>query len=161
MKWARFMVLTGLALSACARATSPATAVAPTGSIQYEGTFRSIQQSDGSLRMNATFQANGRVQIIYRESSGRSIVNLLISTSTNISDILSWTVVPGRCGSGAVPVAPASQFPVLEFGNNSRAELTNLSMPIALAAGTYHVDVYRGGETLANVVACANLTMQR
>lgn len=163
MKKASLLLLAAFAGGACASGTQNATPgeITATEAIQYVGTFRNTQQADGGLRMSSVFQANGNVSVIYRESTGRSLVNLVLSTSGGASEVLAWAILPGRCGSGSTPLAPAAQFPPLEFGNNSRAELTNISIPVAMPSGTYHLNVYRGGETLANVVVCTNLTQRR
>lgn len=148
-------------LAACASAAqrSPAAESSPTvsGAIQFDGQFRPIQQTDGRLGMNVQQRIYGEVRLLFRESSGRTTVSLTLNTNTNASDVLAWAVVPGRCGSGAVPLLPAAQFPALEMANNGRGDLSAV-IPIVMPRGSYHVNVYRGGETLSNVIACANLT---
>lgn len=163
MKRASILLLAAIAGGACSRATQNAEPgeIEATGAVQYVGTFRNTQQADGGLRMSSVFQANGSVQVLYREATGRSLVNLVLSTSGGSSEVLAWAILPGRCGSGSAPLAPSAQFPPLEFGNNSRVELTNVSIPIVMPPGTYHLNVYRGGENLANVVVCTNLSQRR
>lgn len=150
-------------LAACAPPVQkPAATAAPSisGAIQYDGQFRPIQQNDGRLGMNTTQRIFGNVQVIFRENSGTSSVRLSLTTNANASEVLAWAIVPGRCGSGAVPVLPAAQFPPLELSNNGSGEINATGISVALPAGTYHVNVYRGGETLANVIACANLNQR-
>jgi hypothetical protein len=149
-------------LAACASAPKPAATAAPavTGAIQYEGQFRPIQQNDGRLGMNTTQRIFGSVQVIFRESSGKSSIRLSLTTNANASEVLSWAIVPGRCGNGAIPVLPAAQFPPLELSNNGSGEVNAAEMQVALPPSAYHVNVYRGGETLANVIACANLNQR-
>jgi hypothetical protein len=98
--------------------------------------------------------------VIFRESSGKSSIRLSLTTNANASEVLSWAIVPGRCGNGAIPVLPAAQFPPLELSNNGSGEVNAAEMQVALPPSAYHVNVYRGGETLANVIACANLNQR-
>lgn len=153
------MLAAAVALGGCAssQAGSDTTEIIATGAIQYDGAFRPIQQSDGRLGMNTVQRIFGNVRVLYRESTGRSQIALTINTSSAVSEILSWAIVPGRCGSGGVPVMPAAQFPPIELSNNGRGDLKVDDVPIVLPLGTYHVNVYRGGENLTNVIACSNL----
>jgi hypothetical protein len=153
-------LLAAVALAGCAssQATSDTQEIVAAGAIQYDGQFRPIQQSDGRLGMSTQQRIYGTVRIIYRESNSRSVVNLTLNTNAQQSEVLSWAVVPGRCGSGGVPVLPAAQFPPLEIGSTGRGDVINREVPIVLPQGAYHVNVYRGGETLTNVIACSNLT---
>lgn len=110
--------------------------------------------------MNITQRVFGSAQVIFREASGKASVRFTLTTNSNTSEILSWAIVPGRCGNGAVPILPAAQFPPLEISNNGAGEINIQELPVVLPAGAYHINVYRGGETLGNVIACANLAPQ-
>jgi len=156
MRFRTSTILMVAALGGCAQKQPNADIVA-TGAVQYSGLFRPIQQSDGRLGMNVQQRIYGEVKLLFRESSGRTDVSLTLNTNSNTSDLLAWAVVPGRCGNGAVPLLPASQFPALELANNGRGDVSG-ELPIAMPQGAYHVNVYRGGDNLSNVIACANLT---
>lgn len=166
----RFAPLAAMvAIAACASTkAAPATGTAgataaevnASGSVQYDGQFRPMQVAQGALGMSQKQNIFGSVRIIYREATNRSLVNLNVSTSQQQTDVMSWAVAPGRCGSGSVPLMPSAQFPALEIGNTGRGELTINDLAIAMPMATYHVNLYRGGETLANVMACANLTVK-
>lgn len=149
-----------VALGGCAssQAGSDANEIIASGAVQYDGTFRPIQQSDGRLGMTTVQRIYGNVRVIFRESTGRSQITLSLNTNSAQSEILSWAIVPGRCGSGGVPVMPSAQFPPLELSNNGRGDVKVDDMPLALPQGNYHVNVYRGGDNLTNVIACSNLT---
>lgn len=154
------LLLTAVALGGCAssQAAEETGEVVPAGAVQFDGAFRPIQQSDGRLGMATQQRVFGSVRVLFRESSGRSLVSLTITTNLQQTELLAWAVVPGRCGSGGIPVLPSSQFPALEISNTGRGEIRPTEIQLALPMGSYHVNVYRGGETLSNVIACANLT---
>lgn len=132
--------------------------VIPTGAIQYDGSFRPIQQYSGAAGMSTQQRIFGNVRVLFRESSGRSVINLSLNTNIQQSEVLIWAIVPGRCGNGAIPLLPATQFPPLEMSSTGRGEVRSFEMPIAMPMGAYHANIYRGGETLSNVIACSNLT---
>ena len=160
MKVRSTLVLAVAALTGCASGGGGdpgANDIVPTGAVQYSGTFREVQSSDGRVGMNVVLRVNGNVRIIYREATGRSNVSLTLGTSLNSPELLVWAVVPGRCGNGGVPVMPTAQFPPLEVTNAGRGDLTASNIPLEMPQRDYHVNVYRGGESLSNVIACANL----
>lgn len=154
------LVLAVAALTGCASgggSEAEVNDIIPTGAVQYDGQFRAVQQNDGRLGMSIVLRVNGSVRIIYREATGRAAVNMTLNTSSTQSELLAWAVVPGRCGSGGVPIAPTAQFPALELTNSGRGEVSATNLPLEIPLRDYHVNVYRGGDTLANVIACANL----
>lgn len=128
---------------------------------QYEGQFRPIQQSSGGIGMRGSQRVFGSVKIVFRESTDRSKVNLMINTSLNQTEILNWSVNPGRCGSGSVPFMPVAQFQGIEMSTNGRGELDIPEMQLAMPtnSGPIHVNIFRGGTGLEHVIACANLKM--
>lgn len=79
-------------------------------------------------------------------------------TSERGSETLLWSVVPGRCGSGDLPlVSPRDLAPVV-VTNNETGRL-HATLRSTLSPGQdYHVNLYANdGTQLADVVACANL----
>lgn len=159
MRASAVMLVAAAVLSGCAgRQGDAVDEVIPTGAIQYDGSFRPIQQYSGALGMSTQQRIFGNVRILFRESTGRATIDLTLSTNVQQSEVLIWAIVPGRCGNGAIPVLPAAQFPPLEIGSTGRGEVRNISLPVAMPSGAYHVNVYRGGETLSNVIACSNLS---
>ncbi len=127
----------------------------------YDGQFRPMQQSQGGVGMTAPQRIYGSVRIAFRESNDRSNVNLTINTNLQQSEILGWSANPGRCGSGSVPFMPVAQFPGIEVGSTGRGEVDAQNMQLSIpVSGAVHVNVYRGGDTLDRVIACANLRMK-
>ena len=126
----------------------------------YDGQFRPMQQSQGGLGMSTPQRVYGSIKIAFRESSDRSNVNLTINTNGQQSEILGWSANPGRCGSGTVPFMPVAQFPAIEVSATGRGEVDSPNMQLNIPlSGAVHVNVYRGGDTLDRVIACANLKM--
>lgn len=141
---------------------SPAAAqdsVKVTQARSYEGQFRPIQQTSGGVGMRGSLRVFGQVKLAVRESTDRAKVTLMINTSMNQTEILNWSVNSGRCGSGTVPLMPIAQFQGIEISTNGRGELDIPQMTISIPAnsGALHVNVYRGGTGLENVIACSNL----
>jgi hypothetical protein len=160
------LVAVSLATAACAsggasssqNAGQPAT-IDASGAVTYSGDFRPIQQNTGAVGMQAQQRIYGSVRLIFRESTSRTNVALRLNTNNQASEVLTWGVVPGRCGSGGVPVSPVSQLPAIEVSNMGQGEVNRDEVPLSLPAGsTYHVNVYRGGDSLRDVIACANLS---
>jgi len=163
----RHALATGVALCGM---TSPLTAqgtkaksdtVVPMQARAYDGQFRPMQQAQGGLGLSTQQRVYGSVKIAFRESNDRSKVNLTINTSAQQSEILGWSTNPGQCGSGSVPFMPVAQFPGIEVSSTGRGEVDVQNMQLSIpASGPVHVNVYRGGDTLDKVIACANLRMK-
>lgn len=87
-------------------------------------------------------------------------VALVVAVPTNAATQLRWALLPGRCGSGSLPLIGFDQFPLLEVSTSGRAELET-DLPLSLTVnGSYHINAYVGGSQLDNVVTCANLRYQ-
>lgn len=155
------------ALTACA-STTPVTGsgdgVPAPGSVQgatagsrWTGSLQPTQQSSGSVGPRGQSKAFGTVRL---SSKGvdRTVVDLSLSTSLQNSTSLNWALLPGRCGTGSLPVVGIERFPVIEVGTNGRGQLSS-EMALALPeSGTYHLNVYWGsGQQLSDVMTCANL----
>lgn len=151
-----------IASSASAQATAEKTdTIVATQARAYDGQFRPMQQSQGGLGLSTPQRIYGTVKIAFRESTDRSKVNLMINTNLQQSEILNWSANPGRCGSGSVPFMPVAQFPGIEVGSTGRGEVDVQNMQLNLPlTGAVHVNVYRGGDSLDKVIACANLKMK-
>jgi len=92
--------------------------------------------------------------------SNRTRARVTVSTDVRNASQMQWALVPGRCGSGALPMVALQRFPVIEIGSNNRGEI-DMEMPLTLpTSGSYHVNIYNGGTQLNNVVSCANLIKQ-
>ncbi|HUR92888.1 MAG TPA: hypothetical protein VMY38_09480 [Gemmatimonadaceae bacterium] len=136
-----------------------AAAVAAAGTpVRWQGNFQATQQRTG---MAAPTSQNKTTGSIFLAQAGADRARVRITLSTDLRNVsqMQWGIVPGRCGSVALPLVALQRFPVIEIGGNSRGEL-DMEMPLTLpTSGSYHANVYNGGTQLNNVVSCANLAM--
>ena len=159
-----------LALAGCASSGTPepaagappvAAAAASSGSIQrWSGALNPTVQRTGNMAGSDRARAFGNVVLTrHATDANRMLVNItLTAPTTNSVTGLQWALLPGRCGSGAVPITSVERFPPIEMGSGNRGSLT-AELPLALpTSGSYHVNVYwPGGSALEDVMTCANL----
>ncbi len=158
-----------LGLASCASTTPvagsgdvtpvPASAAgsAPGGAVRWSGSLQPTQQRTGGLGPMGQSKAFGTVSLASKGPE-RMVVNISLSTSLQSSTTLNWALLPGRCGSGSLPVVGVERFAVIDVGTNGRGQLTG-EMALALPqSGAYHVNVYwTSGQQLSDVMTCANL----
>ncbi|MCR4340211.1 MAG: hypothetical protein NUW01_10050 [Gemmatimonadaceae bacterium] len=139
------------------RAATIAAAGTPT---RWQGTFQPIQQRTGMAAPTSQNKTSGSI-FLAQAGPSRTRIRLVVSTPIANATSLQWALVPGRCGSGSMPLTGVERFPVIEISNNGRGELDmeiSLTLP---TSGSLHADVYVGaGTQLNNVIACANLSKQ-
>ncbi|MFA6167172.1 MAG: hypothetical protein WC700_11195 [Gemmatimonadaceae bacterium] len=83
------------------------------------------------------------------------------SASGRMSNMLPWSISPGRCGSRVQFLVQPMEVQPLELGSGGNADLTwNGQLPLA-ANGTYQFVVYDKGVREQDVVACGNLKYTR
>jgi hypothetical protein len=154
-------MIAGLALCGAASTAQAQDSVKVMQARVYEGQFRPIQQASGGIGMRGSQRVFGQIKIATRESNDRAKITLMINTSLNQTEILNWSVNSGRCGSGSVPFMPIAQFQGIEMSTNGRGELDIPEMQLSIppSSSNVHVNVYRGGTGLENVIACANLKL--
>jgi hypothetical protein len=74
------------------------------------------------------------------------------------AESLSWTVIPGSCGSGELPLVSPRVQARIDVQGNGRARLQAQFRGTITRGRSYHVNLYANdGTDLADVVACANL----
>jgi len=158
-----------IGLAACATAKpAPEPALTPQPSsvfstppaadtIRWTGAFQPMQQRVGGLGPTGQNKAFGTITL---SSRGPEVTSISISLSTPLSGstFLSWAILPGRCGTGSLPIEGIERFPAIDVANNGRGQLTT-EMSLGLPkSGTYHVNVYwSAGVQLSDVMTCANL----
>ena len=125
--------------------------------LRWEASLRATLQRTGRLAATTRNKTTGTV-FMSQAGQDRIRVRITVATSYHDGSDLKWAIVPGRCGSNMMPIAPVDQFPTIEVSTNGRGEIDRvlpLSMP---ATGQYHVNVYRGGGgSLESVLTCGNL----
>lgn len=157
--------ITLCATSACASSNTGSTTATPRESqapsanqLVWTGSLQPTQERTGAAAPTKQQKAYGtvRFQPTARDLN-RTSVSITISTPLQEPTELRWAIVPGRCGSGALPLGGYEHFPILEVSSNGRGQLTTeiqFAMPYD---GSYHVNVYRGTIQMENVLTCANL----
>ena len=127
--------------------------------VRWSGNFTPVQVRSSNVAMRTQSRIYGTVSLITADDDrerARVRLNFTSQTGGN-SYTVQWALVPGRCGSGGLPVLPVDNFPMIEVGSDGRAQLdTELSLSLP-ESGEYHVNVYNGGQELSNVITCANL----
>jgi hypothetical protein len=104
-------------------------------------------------------KATGTVTLSPTRDGSATEARITISVPEQQPMMLRWAVLPGRCGSGTLPLLSVEQFPTIEVGTNGRGEMRGTA-PMALpSSGTYHVNVYWQGQQLTDVMTCANLRL--
>lgn len=121
------------------------------------GTFTSVLQSTGAVAPAAKIRVDGSVTVISTGVGNANTRVRLTATFPLTNEQLPWAIAPGNCGNGAIAVTAVSKFGTIDVGSGGRGTL-EIDLAIALDPGErYHVEVYRSGQSLADVVACANL----
>ena len=155
------------AVAACVSTGSGGPALTPIASLTdtvpvpppLVGSFQSVLNAAGGVAIAGRGpRVDGTVTLRpSRLSSDRFGVDMDF-TSERGSETLLWGVVPGRCGSGDLPlVSPRDQAPVVVTENGSARLHAELRAPLT-PGQDYHVNLYaNNGSQLADVVACANL----
>jgi len=106
----------------------------------------------GSVEINpATDGRAGSYKVEVRlSSSGGSLTG-------RMTNMLPWSISPGRCGSRVQFLVQPMEVPPLELRSGGNAELTwSGQMPLA-ANGSYQFVIYDKGVREQDVVACGNL----
>jgi len=110
----------------------------------------------GSVDISPTADGKaGFYKVVVRLSSSGG------SASSRMSNMLPWSISPGRCGSRVQFLVQPMEVQPLELASGGNAELS-WSGQIPLAAnGSYQFVVYDRGVREQDVVACGNLKYTR
>ncbi|HZJ01454.1 MAG TPA: hypothetical protein VFD22_12400 [Gemmatimonadaceae bacterium] len=127
------------------------------GPVIWSGSLQPMQQTSGGLGPTGQNKAFGSVRLSSK-GTARTAISIQVSTPLSSAASLNWAMLPGRCGTGSLPLVGVERFPVIEVGNNGRGQLEG-DMALELPeSGTYHVNIYWGsGSQLSDVMTCANL----
>ena len=159
-----------LSVGAIACAKTPAVETAPstnTGIIttgggnsptSWSGNISAVVESNSDVRQSSRGNGYGTAQMTAGPTASSTRVSLNYSSGGSTDRYLNWAILPGRCGSGSLPIIAINNFPELQVGGDGRAQVT-AELPFELPArGDYHVNVYHErGQTLDQVIACGNL----
>ena len=136
-------------------ATSPSPSSGP---LRWTGNLQATQQRTGDLAPTRQQKATGTVSLtVSPQNPNRTVARITLNSQVQEAGSFPWAVLPGRCGSAALPLVGVEQFPQLEISSNGRGDLT-AEVPMTLpSSGNLHVNVYWRGQQLTEVMTCANL----
>lgn len=157
------IALAAAAAAACASGSGGASAAKEPGqpglsvAVTRRGNFTSFLQSSAQIGGAAMIKVDGSVTVY---STGIDNAKTRVQLSVNLpifNEQLPWAIAPGNCGNGAIAVTAVSKFGTIDVGSTGSGSL-EVDLAVALAPREqYHVEIYRQGQTLADVVACTNL----
>ena len=158
-------VLAGLAACATAKPVDSAGGATPSSSaavssgagVRWSASLQPAQQRTGGLGPTGQNKTFGSVAL-KSIGSERTGISISLSTPLQNSTSLNWAILPGRCGSSAMPLVGIERFPVIDVSTNGRGQL-NTEMSLELpTSGAYHINVYwSAGSQLSDVMTCGNL----
>ena len=121
------------------------------------GIFTTTLQFSGAATQATEFRVDGSVTIVSSGGDNSTTRVRLSATFPLTNEQLPWAIAPGACGNGAIAVAAVNKFGTIDVGASGHGSVDQ-DLAIALTPGaTYHVEVYRSGQTLATVIACTTL----
>lgn len=152
-------------LTACAKSTPVEGAPTPSSSVSTDGAsgarwtanLQSVNQNRGEVAQTSRDRSYGSAT--WGQGAAPSLSNIsLVFTYTGQERSLAWAILPGSCGTPALPIIAMSNFPELSIGGGGRAQVTT-SLPLELPSnGVYHIDIYRDRRGGADaLIACGNL----
>lgn len=124
--------------------------------VRWEAFLRPTMQRSGRVVVTTQNKATGSLFI---SQAGQDMVRVRLTVSASYLDgsNLKWAILPGRCGSNMMAIAPVDQFPSIEISTNGRGEVDRVLTLSIPATGQFHVNVYMGAAQLENVLTCGNL----
>ncbi len=161
----QLIVILAAASAACASATGGRTAAParepgqPSLSVAVtrRGTFSNMLASSGQYQGSGQIRTSGSVTVYSSGEGNRQTRVRLDVTLPFTNEMFPWAIAPGMCGNGAIAVAAVSKFGTIDVGSTGKGSV-DLDLAVALSSREqYHVEIYRSGQTLSDVIACTNL----
>ena len=141
-------------------AQSSGAATEPMG--RWTAVFKPSLANNASVKGAGTIRASGNITIARADGGREGVFKVDIRfalPNAAKSGTFFWGVVPGRCGSGGIPVTGPSQNPTLELGANGTAEISvEVALNLKPAEG-YHINVYDAGvgDRDEAIISCSEL----
>ena len=155
------MMLLVAAGCASTQSSSATTSVVGDGRVRWTASLKPTGQRTGNLAAADKARAYGQVNLTTSvDDPNRTDVNLTVDVpSSAVNSLLPWAMLPGRCGSGDVPIMAIQRFQPIEVGGNGRGQLSSSLAMTLPEAGSYHINVYwPGGSQLSDVMTCGNMS---
>ena len=156
-----------LGLAACATtvpvAGAPTTdaAVTTSGGARWSARIASVTQNRGDVAQSTRDNSYGSAEWTRADVPTLSKFDVVFTYAGTERD-LAWAVLAGSCGTAALPVIPLANFPELNVGGGSRAQVS-ASLPIDMpATGAYHIDIYKDNSgDPQSLVGCGDFRYRR
>lgn len=137
------------------RAQAPAE---PAG--RFSGSIRGA--SVGGALDNARFSGSVDISPSAKGTPGVWKVEIKLSamgqsSMGSMTNMLQWSMSPGRCGSRTQFLVPPTELPPLELRSGGNADATWEGSISLAPSGSYQLMVYDKGLREQDIVACANL----
>lgn len=125
--------------------------------LSWKGSFSTVLQSTGGVGPASKVRVDGSVTVV-SAGGGNSKTRVRLTANFPIfNEQLPWAIAPGTCGNGAIALTAVSKFGTIDVGSSGRG-VAEVDLAITLSPGEqYHVEVYRSGQSLADVIACTTL----
>lgn len=158
-----------LAVSACAPQSPSDTAAEPAASpmgypgtsARWTGNLTPTNSFSGGIQGATRQNTYGTVMLaVSPQSQNATRAIITFNAPIQSSTVFRWALLPGRCGSGSIPLLAPELFPDLEMGSNGRGTL-DTSVPLTMpTSGQLHLNIYTRGAQLSDVIGCANLRFE-
>lgn len=160
--------MAAIAVSACASTPTsdpggdvvaePSAAGTVAASARWTGNISPTNSFSGGLQGATRQNTYGTVRLTMSPRNNNAThVSLTFQAPIQTSTVYRWALLPGRCGSGSIPLLAPELFPDLEMSSTGRGQL-EADIPLDLpVSGAHHLNVYTRGSQLADVIGCANL----
>ncbi|MEO5590029.1 MAG: hypothetical protein ABIS03_10620 [Gemmatimonadaceae bacterium] len=150
-------------ISGCAQNTAvggapePSQSMATSQSSRWTANIQSVTQNRGDVAASTRDRSYGSATWTTGQSAALSVVDLVFTYSGQ-ERFLAWSILPGNCGTGSLPILATANFPEINIASGGRGQVT-ASLPVELPAnGAYHVAIYRDRrQGIDALVACGNL----
>ncbi len=128
-----------------------------TTALSWKGSFSTVLQSTGSVGPANRVRVDGSVTVSQAGVGNSKTRVRLTANFPTINEQLPWAIAPGACGNGAIAVAAVSKFGTIDVGSGGRGTV-DVDLAITLSPSEqYHVEIYRSGQALSDVLACSTL----
>jgi len=164
------IVISTLAVSGCMSGhTAPPSAQQQAASgevgaafLEWTGRFTPTLTATKSISGSGRIAATGDIRLTaYDQNILRAQINFSVDQSPPINDNYKWSLSSGECRSNTIPLLPVSEFPPIAIVSNRGSLDTKVSLPLP-TSGRYHVNIFwTDGVDESDVMACADLKLQR
>lgn len=126
--------------------------------IRFAGRFSPVSNLNSGVIVGGSSRIYGTVRLASAPGSDDQYTVTFEFTSDRGPEELYWSVVPGRCGNGSIPLTPPNQLRAIEVSTNGAVRISRQFRGGLTPSLDYHVNLYaNGGSDLSSVIGCANI----